>query len=368
MSSNATRIGRIVAPLISPNEPESQVVDLRVSDYAAIARGDVVCTLETSKSSVDVESEHDGFTGAVRVRVNDRVMAGELICEVFDGVPDREAEVADADDAERPAGLKLTRKAEALAAEVGLDLSALPTHRFLTERDIEALIAQTDEVPALDDALVARITENTVVIFGAGGFAKSLIDLMRSVGEYEPICVVDDDRDAARDVLGVPVIGGRAYLGPLRQHGLERAVNAVGSIGRIQTRIDIFTFLERQGFSLTTLVDPRASVAASAELGEGSQVFAAAVVASAARVGRGVIVNTGAIVSHDCTIGDYTHLAPGATLAGEVEVGEGTLVGMGVTVHVGLRIGSGAVIGNGSVLREDVPDGTIVSAGSLWPK
>ncbi len=367
MSSNVTRIGRIVAPLISPNEPESQVVDLRVSDYAAIARGDVVCTLETSKSSVDVESEHDGFTGAVRVQVNDRVIAGELICEVFDAVPDHEAEEADADGAERPAGLKLTRKAEALATEAGLDLSALPTNRFLTERDIEALVAETGEAPALDDAVVSRISERSVVIFGAGGFAKSLIDLMRSAGEYEPIFVVDDDRDAARNVLGVPVLGGRTYLSPLRQHGLELAVNAVGSIGRIQTRIDIFTFLEQQGFSLPTLVDRQASVAGSAELGEGSQVFATAVVASAARIGRGVIVNTGVIVSHDCTIGDYTHLAPGATLAGEVEVGEGTLVGMGVTAHLGIRIGSRAVIGNGSVLRQDVPEGTIVSAGSLWP-
>jgi acyl-[acyl carrier protein]--UDP-N-acetylglucosamine O-acyltransferase len=79
-------------------------------------------------------------------------------------------------------------------------------------------------------------------------------------------------------------------------------------------------------------------------------------------------VNSGAIVSHDCRVGDYSHVAPGAILAGEVEVGDAVLVGMGVTASVGLRIGSGAVVGNSCVLREDVPPGTILSAGSTWPR
>ena len=103
------------------------------------------------------------------------------------------------------------------------------------------------------------------------------------------------------------------------------------------------------------LVEPTASVAASAELDEGAQVFAQAVVGSAARVGRGVIVNSGAIVSHDCDIGACTHIAPGAVLAGEVTVGESVLVGMGVTAAVGVRIGDGAIVGNGTVLRGDEP-------------
>jgi acetyltransferase-like isoleucine patch superfamily enzyme len=72
-------------------------------------------------------------------------------------------------------------------------------------------------------------------------------------------------------------------------------------------------------------------------------------------------------VSHDCTIGANSHIAPGAVLAGEVVVGEGALVGMGVTASVGLRIGDRCVIGNGSVVTADVPDGTVVSAGTVWP-
>lgn len=367
MSEPPQPIGRIEAPLVNPNEPESQVVELSVEPFSKVARGDAVCTVETSKATFVVESEHDGFVGEIKVALGEHVMAGQLICEVFDRRPEPAARSESA-NAPRPTGLKLTRKAERLALERGIDLSSLPTDRFLTERDIEALLPRPEAAGAVDESIVALVHNRAAVVFGAGGFSKALIDLMRASGAIEPICVVDDDPGRNGDVLGVPVVGDRALLSPLRAAGIQHAVNAVGAIGRIPNRIAIFQHLEQLGFELPTLVDPSAYVAASATLADGAQVFAGALVCSAAEVGRGTIVNSGAIVSHDCKIGDYSHVAPGAILAGGVEVGDGVLVGMGVTASVGLRIGSGATVGNSCVLKEDVPDGTILSAGSVWPR
>ncbi|MFQ5427129.1 MAG: acetyltransferase, partial [Gaiellales bacterium] len=210
--------------------------------------------------------------------------------------------------------------------------------------------------------------DRSLLVFGGGGLSKSIIDVVRQRGKLEPLCVVDDGLEVGADVLGVPVVGGRATLGALHGHGLVRAVNAVGAIGDIGTRVAIFEALGEHGFELPVVVDVSASVAASAQLADGAQVFALAMVGSEAHIGRGAIVNSGAIVSHDCEIGAYTHVAPGALLAGEVRVGESVLVGMGVTARVGLRIGDGAIIGNGSTLRGDVESGTIVSAGSVWPR
>ena len=367
MSDPAKPIGRIEAPLVNPNEPESQVVELSIAAYSPISRGDVVCTVETSKATFVVESEHDGFVGEIEVSLGEHVVAGQLICQIFDRLPDRVTRTAPA-VGERPAGVKLTRKAERLALEHGIDLSTLPTNRFVTERDIEALLPGPSVAVEIDESTAALVHDRAAVVFGGGGFAKSLIDLMRSAQGIEPICVVDDDTGRTGGVLGLPVIGGRDKLAPLRAAGLRCAVNAVGAIGLIQDRIAIFELLDELGFELPTLVDPAAFVAASATLAEGAQVFAGALVCSAATVGKGTIVNSGAIVSHDCRVGSYSHLAPGAVLAGEVEVGDAVLVGMGVTARARLRIGSGAIVGNSCVLREDVPPGTILSAGSIWPR
>ncbi len=368
MSPEPGLVGRIVAPLVSPNEPEAQVVEIGVEQYSPVSRGDVVCVLETSKSTVDVESEFDGHTGPIELRAGDRVTAGDLICEVFDRAPEPAAgEPGSEAGSAAPPGLKLTRSAERLAREAGIDLTLLPTGRFVTESDIEALIASSSRAVELDDSVAAAVHEHALVVFGAGGHAKSLIDLLRSSTPYEAICVVDDDpRAIGDDVLGVPVLASGA-LTPLREQGLRYAVNAVGAIGRIQTRIDVGRRLVESGFELPPLVDGSAFVAGSATVAEAAQVFAKAAVCSACEIGPSAIVNTGAIVSHDCRIGEFSHVAPGALLAGQVEVGEAVLVGMGVTVNVGVRIGARSIIGNGSVVNADVPENTIVPAGTVWP-
>ena len=360
-------LARVEIPLVNPNEPEVQVIAVAVEPYAEVAPGDVLCTVETSKATVDVESEHRGWVGELHVRVGERASAGDLVCEVFDVRPEPGVAAADAAPGPPP-GVRLTRKAEKLALEEGLDLSTLPTGRFLTESDIEAIVGRGREAGELDPELVARIGERSVVVFGAGGLAKSLIDLMRSTGELEPLVVLNDRPDRLDDVLGVPVLGGREYLEPLRELGVPHAVNAVGAVRRIEDRIAIAELLENRGFRQPTLVDPAAYVAPSATLAEGVQVFAGAAVCSGASIGRSAIVNTNAVVSHDCVIGDFVHVAPGALLAGEVEVGRATLIGMGATAVVYLKIGASVIVGNGAVLNEDVPDATIVHAGGIWPR
>ena len=117
MSEAPKPIGRIEAPLVNPNEPESQVVELSVRPYSPIAKGDAVCTVETSKATFLVLSEHDGFVGDVLVALGEHVVAGQLICEVFDRLPEPGRATAGGRETGRPPGLKLTKKAERLALE-----------------------------------------------------------------------------------------------------------------------------------------------------------------------------------------------------------------------------------------------------------
>jgi acetyltransferase EpsM len=43
-------------------------------------------------------------------------------------------------------------------------------------------------------------------------------------------------------------------------------------------------------------------------------------------------------------------------------------VGMGVTVNLRVTIGSRARVGNGATIKQDVPEGGIVHAGTIWPE
>lgn len=206
-----------------------------------------------------------------------------------------------------------------------------------------------------------------IVLYGGGGHGRVLIDLLRAQGAYRLVGIVDDHVRPGHDVLGVPVLGGPDVLAGLRFQGVTLAVNGIGGIGRIQSRVDVFDRLAAAEFSCPTLVHPAALVEPSATLAPGVQVLALAYVGSAASVGFGSLLNTSAVVSHDCRLGSYVNVSPGGLLAGEVTLGDRALVGMGATVNVGVRIGEGALVGNSAVVKGDVPAGVRVRAGQLWP-
>lgn len=206
-----------------------------------------------------------------------------------------------------------------------------------------------------------------IVVYGGGGHAKVLLDLLVALGDYTVVGVVDDHLEQGSSLLGSPVLGGEEILAGLVDDGVSLAVNGVGGIGRPQARRDVFDRLVEAGFTCPAVVHPTALVEPSAVLDAGVQILALAYVGSAARIGLGSLVNTAAVVNHDCVVGRHVGISPGALLAGSVTVGEGCLVGMGATVNIGVAIGEGARIGNSAVVKSDVDPGAVVHAGQIWP-
>jgi acetyltransferase EpsM len=208
----------------------------------------------------------------------------------------------------------------------------------------------------------------SLVIYGGGGHGKSIIDIVRILGKYEIAGIVDDELPPGTEVMGIEVLGDGQILPELIAKGIHSAINAVGGVGDVDTRIRIFETLEKAGFKLPAIIHPSATVETSAQLSFGAQILPHAYVGTQAQIGFGVLINNGAIVSHDCVIEDYASLAPGAILAGGVRIGRAAQVGMGATINLQLYVGEGARIGNSAVVKQDVPAGMVVHAGTIWPK
>lgn len=198
-----------------------------------------------------------------------------------------------------------------------------------------------------------------IIGYGAGGHARSLLEALRSAGEFEVVALVDDDPErAGTEVLGVPVV--HDALPGFRERGVEHAFVGVGGVGDRETRTRVFARLLEAGFALPPVVHATAAVSPWAELGRGVQILALAVVNAGAVLRDGAIVNTGAIVEHDCLVGTAAHVAPRATLGGHVTVGDGAHVGMGAVVVEGVSLGAGAFVAAGAAVIADVPAGARV--------
>ncbi len=207
-----------------------------------------------------------------------------------------------------------------------------------------------------------------VVIYGGGGLSKMIIETVRVLGCYQIIGVIDDNMEIGTDVIGSPVLGGADVLPKLKKEGVRLVVNSVGGIGNYQVRLDIFTRLASEGFVSPAIVHPTAHIDPSARLGAGVLVLAQSYVSGNAVVGAGTLINNSVVVSHDCVLGDCTNLSPGAKVAGDVIVEDYAQIGMNATVNIGVRIGKASLIGNGATVKKDVPPGTHVFAGTIWPE
>ena len=347
---------------MNANEPEARLIGVHIQDGQFVEKSILLFTIETTKATSDIESPQAGFIH-ILAKEGETLPVGARLAvltdtaqEPFETQPAHPAAAA-------KGGSRITKPARALAEALGLDLTRLPTDRLVTEEIVRQFSGATKKI-----AIELPPTDKPrILIYGAGGHAKSVMEIVIQNNVYSIAGIVDDDqRLAGKQVLGIPVLGTRDLLAELSKQGVHLAANGVGGIIDIGVRVRIFEQLERAGFTFPVLVHPRATVEPSAKVNEGVQVFANAYVGAEAVLHPRCMVNTNAVVSHDCEIGAYTHIAPGALLAGHVHVGERTLVGMGVTTTIGIKIGSGVRIGNGAIVLADVPDKMVIQAGRFW--
>ena len=171
-------------PLLNPNEPEALLAALHVQEGQSVAPGDLLCTLETTKSTAELTAEAAGMSPGSRSLAGQTARAGELLCYLAPSPdwqpPDVSAQPAQAK--RLPENLRITQPALALARQHNLDLSRLPS-RNADHREAGAGAAWGGCPPRRSSCRRRLSSANAIVIYGGGGHGKALIDLLRALGE-----------------------------------------------------------------------------------------------------------------------------------------------------------------------------------------
>ncbi len=185
-----------------------------------------------------------------------------------------------------------------------------------------------------------------VIIIGAGGHGRVVLDILRAAGQHKPIGFIDADPQlAGTQIGGLSVLGQANYLPKLKAQKVKGAIVAVGDN---RARRTYAKKLLEQGFELINAVHPSSVVSPTARIGKNVVVAAGAVIGTDAIVADHAIINTSAIIDHECEIGQAVHVCPGAALAGRVRVGEEAFIGLGCRIIQCLTIGRTSSCGGGS--------------------
>jgi UDP-perosamine 4-acetyltransferase len=191
-----------------------------------------------------------------------------------------------------------------------------------------------------------------VIVIGAGGHAKVIIETLRAAGKVPDYCVANE----AGSCLGVPVLSGDHHLENLRGEGYKQAMIAIGTNN---IRAELAEKVIMAGFELISAVSPHAIISPSAQLGIGVAVMPGAIINADVVIEDLAIINTGAVVEHDCRVGYGAHVGPLCGLAGNVTIGLGAFLGVGVKVIPGITIGENTLVGAGAVVIADLPENVV---------
>jgi sugar O-acyltransferase (sialic acid O-acetyltransferase NeuD family) len=201
--------------------------------------------------------------------------------------------------------------------------------------------------------------QKPIIILGAGGHAKVLIDaLQRQSANILGITDTDPELHGT-DVMGIPIIGDDNSI---LQYGVNdiMLVNGLGKVNFSNKRMQMYHTFKEWGYIFARVIHPSAVISSGAYLADGVHVMAGAIIQTLVSIGVNTIINTRASIDHECIIGDHVHIAPGATISGGVEIGDSVLIGAGATIIQGIHVGASSIVGAGAVVKKDVPDGVTV--------
>lgn len=200
-----------------------------------------------------------------------------------------------------------------------------------------------------------------MLIVGAKGFAKEVMQIFNDNEEYKDVAFYDDVSKNVPERLfeKYPILtnddGVRTYFSKMG----NKFTIGVG-VPLLRKRL-LDKFIKFDGI-FTSSISRHATIGnTDVNIGEGCNIFAGARISNSVTIGRGCIIYYNAVLTHDCKIGDFVEISPSANILGRVNIGDYTQIGSNATILPDITIGQNAIVGAGAVVTKNVKENTVVA-------
>lgn len=199
-----------------------------------------------------------------------------------------------------------------------------------------------------------------MVILGAGGFAKELIDVLITDYKYtnENLFFFDEINKTRKSLSGFKILHSTKEVEKVFKEVSNEFCLGVGSP---KARYDLCNRFEHLGGKPATIISLSSHTGRlSVKIGEGSVIMGNCTISNGAVIGKGSLINVGVIVAHDATIGKYVEISPVVTISGNCKIGNYVTIGTGAVILPKVKIGDNSFIAAGSVVANDIPANSMV--------
>ncbi|ADV50400.1 sugar O-acyltransferase, sialic acid O-acetyltransferase NeuD family [Cellulophaga algicola DSM 14237] len=202
-----------------------------------------------------------------------------------------------------------------------------------------------------------------IIVFGASGHAKVVIDIIEEQNQYEIFGLIDSYKAKDSCLFEYKILGSEDALKKIvSDNNIYGIVIAIGDnctrksiVNKVRTICPDLHFINA--------IHPNAILGKNVALGEGNVIMPGVIVNSDTTIGDSCIVNTNASVGHDSILKDFSSVSPGVKIGGNLELGFCSAISIGATVIENITIGDHTIIGAAAVVTKNFPD-CVVAYGS----
>ncbi|NSW52489.1 MAG: hypothetical protein HPY85_08290 [Anaerolineae bacterium] len=357
----------IYAPMINVNEDTATLIEWRKAEGELVNKGELLCVLETTKSTFDLTTEFGGYLVPL-TPAGAQVETGQIIA-VLTTSPGESYTLPEAISNEPNQKTVVeprtnwTKKAEILANKNKLSMEDMAQYfgkeERITEQDILTYLAHTE--PVKENHPVSKNVNKSqrILIIGGGNIAVLVLDILARVPNQTAMGIVDDNPGlSGTNVCGCPILGNLQEVPGLWKAGaFDLAALAVGAL---PARAELFERFSRQGIPFANIIDPTAVIGINSMMGNGNMIMAHCRIGPESQIGDNNFLSAYVNIEHHNVMGDHCTFGPNVAMSGGVHIGSHVRFGTGISIEPRLTIGDHVVIASGVILTTHVPPGTIV--------
>lgn len=194
-----------------------------------------------------------------------------------------------------------------------------------------------------------------IVIIGAGGFGRELLQWIKDINMVTPTWTIagfiDDNVHALDNIeCDYPIIGTIKDWQPKEDE--EFAV----ALAEPHMKEKVVNSLKAKRAKFATIIHPTAIITKYSHYGEGFVMFPYSKLSCNSTVGNFVTLLSSPI-GHDTYIGDYSTISGNCNVVRNVVIGKYVFLAAGVCIAQDVYIGDDAYLGLGAVILKDVTPG-----------
>jgi acetyltransferase-like isoleucine patch superfamily enzyme len=350
----------INAPHINANDLEMKIVKWEKSHLELVEKGDIICTVETTKTAIDIVSDYSGYI--YYKNIGDIIKVGDPVAYILRSKDTSEIEknISNVDNDSKI----ISKKARKIIEENNLSLNDFDNYTIISSDTVVSFLRSKSKSADKSNfnhkrisSIINSLTTDSlsVAIYCEDNLSLLAIDAFFSSGDFNPVVVISNNT-TIESLSGIPIVPVEFFEDIIRKGVRNLFINNEDS----SDYKVVCNKASSNNMNFVKCIHRDSSISKTSTISKGVFIGAGVIIGPEVAIGENSIILAGSSIAHHCSIMNSVVIADGTFIGGNVIIKNKTNIGIGVIVNKRISIGESSIIVSGSVIIDHVNDESIV--------